>query len=65
MKRHFIFYTVCIIHNYQCFFKGVACSDVPVSQLSTKPDGFECAACPIGLEGNGADCRGRSSDKDL
>ena len=38
---------------------GVECTDVPVSQMDTYPDGFICGNCPIGLVGDGQSCEGK------
>ncbi|XP_052780549.1 mucin-like protein [Mya arenaria] len=38
-------------------YTGVACSDVPASQIQSKPAGFQCDACPLGLQGDGQDCQ--------
>ena len=44
--------------KYIHFISGVECTDVPVSQMDTYPDGFICGSCPIGLVGDGQSCEG-------
>ena len=47
--------------NLCLWLSGVQCTDVPVSQMAAYPAGFTCAACPLGLDGDGEDCQGKVS----